>query len=124
MFFPFSEKKNKLAFMVSKATTGTGYMKSSGMQDMENQINLSDSVCVCVCVCVCVYVCAGLLISVTTGALGRWAGHSWPQGSPDYVYDSGAIIRAGCKGQTTDSPSLCLSHTLTHTHTHRPEHTD
>ena len=46
---------------------------------------------VCVCVCVCVWP----FISVTTGALGGWAGHSWPQGSPDYVYDSRAIIRVG-----------------------------
>lgn len=43
----------------------------------------------------CVCVCAWPFTSVTTGALGGWAGHSWPQGSPDYVYDSGAIIRAG-----------------------------
>lgn len=40
-------------------------------------------------------VCVQPFISVTTGALGGWAGHSWPQGSPDYVYDSRAIIRAG-----------------------------
>lgn len=39
-------------------------------------------------------------ISVTTGALGGWAGHSWPQGSPDYVYDSRAIIRASKDEQT------------------------
>lgn len=40
---------------------------------------------------------------------GRKAGHSWPQGSPDYVYDSGAIIRAGYEGQTI--------HANTHRHT-------
>lgn len=38
--------------------------------------------------------------SVTTGALGGWAGHSWPQGSPDYVYDSRVIIRAGYEGRS------------------------
>lgn len=45
-------------------------------------------------VCVCVYLRAEFIHERHYRSPGRKAGHSWPQGSPDYVYDSGAIIRA------------------------------
>lgn len=58
-----------------------------------------------------VFVCVWSFISVTSEAPGGWAGHSWPQGSPDYVYDGRTIIRAGQEGHT-----IHTQHTHIHTH--------